>query len=114
MSLITNLKKRGLRDILNPRKWGIFMRSKKKYERIAVEDLQYRSEMVVYRMSLCKSCVQEGSCLHCGCKSPELFYDPQNWCSGGNWDSIKCREDWEKFKNQMGIDFMITYNPTAK
>lgn len=113
MSLIENLKKRGLKDVTNPRKWGVYFRfilnKLFPYRFIREKHMVAYCEQVVYRMSLCRQCVKNGSCVHCGCKSPELFLDGKNVCSADNWYEMLSPEQWEEFKEntqiQLGVQF---------
>lgn len=108
MSLITNIKKRGLKDALNPKKWKIFARYfffralKKEYPELSVPEF---IEQATYRMSHpgCRECVLKGECVHCGCKSPDLFIDKDNWCSGEHWYEMQPPHLWEEFKKMNDI-----------
>jgi hypothetical protein len=37
---------------------------------------QYKKEQAFYRAFLCSSCLNNGSCFHCGCSTPALFFAP--------------------------------------
>lgn len=133
MSLFENIKKRGLKDILRPRKWGIFvrfLRSKwmsedekltqdvfdifkekgidpstynidakliKEYSELTTP---HELEQIAWRMQFrdCRQCIKSGACVHCGCKSPELFYDRSNECSALNWTGMVDKETWDEWK----------------
>lgn len=107
MGIWENIKKRGLVDFLNPMKWKVFARYikmsvlKQEYEELNIPEYK---EQIVYRMNKCKTCVKRGECLHCGCKSPEVFYDKINECSGLNWFRMDDPEEWKKHKKQSGIN----------
>ena len=98
------------RDVINPAKWKIFARflgskiSDIKYKELTIPE--YR-EQIVYRMNKCPNCVENGSCVECGCKSPELFYDKENWCELRRWEEMIRPELWEDYKKLNGI----TINP---
>jgi hypothetical protein len=109
-----NWKKVRLRDVLNPKKWWIVVDAYiKKAEGVSLENckqameikwengenvaefwcqrvmgqsLKY-AEKVVERAQLCAGCVENGSCLHCGCSAPENMYSMINECSAGVWPS---------------------------
>jgi hypothetical protein len=108
MSLWQNIKKRGLKDLLNPLKWKVFVRSqvlralKKEYPEMQVPEYQ---EQIAYRMSRpdCRKCVTSGECHHCGCVSPDLFYEADNWCSGNEWEGMIPAVDWNQYKEDMNI-----------
>lgn len=119
MSIITNIRKRGLKDILNPKRWILYIRglrrgssgttlqiSKTDSLTLSNEELQSFIEQVIYRQSFteCKRCLKEGACIHCGCKSPELFYDKEMVCSGGNWNEMLLPKDWNEFKSDNEIE----------
>lgn len=109
MSLLHNLRRRGLRDILNPKKWKIFARYarlkalRKEYEELTIPE--YR-EQIVYRMTQpgCRECIAKGECVHCGCKSPELFFDKENECSGMFWFEMLEPDSWITYATEQGIE----------
>lgn len=55
-------------------------------------------EQVEFRAHLCRPCVNRGSCIKCGCKTPKLFYAPNKVDSLNRWGRILSEEEWEKFK----------------
>lgn len=112
MSIIKNIKKRGLKDILNPWRWKMFLRSKQReFQGIKLEQKEILSycEQVVYRTNLCKPCLKNGACTHCECAVPDLFYDKKMVCSGGNWVEMVSPEKWENYKKELGLEFRIVY-----
>ena len=134
MSLFENIKKRGLKDLLRPKKWWIYFRYlRSKYWRSdewggrdpliskdtsnhvpehefdidpkllkEYKELTNRHELeqIAWRMNFrdCSQCLRAGKCVHCGCKSPELFYDRTNECSAMNWFEMLDKEAWNEFK----------------
>lgn len=131
MSILKNFKRRGFKDALNPRKWRIFFRyvrswvksglyqSKAEEAGIPSKTLNEYSELttpheleqIVWRMSQesCRECLISGSCTHCGCASPELFYDRENWCSGMHWLAMVDEEMWTYTKAAQGIQIDQDY-----
>lgn len=105
-----NLTKIPLKDLINPTKWRIFARYlklkalKKEYGEFKVPE--YR-EQIVYRMNKCPECVIAKQCVNCTCKSPELFYDKDNWCEMDRWGKMVKPEAWDEYKKSKGI----TINP---
>lgn len=125
MSLLTNIRLRGFKDILNPERIKLYFRGKKRAKEgttlqiadgetlvVTNEKLQSFIEQVIYRQSFaeCKKCMEKGECIHCGCKSPELFYDELMVCSGGNWQEMKSPEDWQEYKKDIGIEITTVQN----
>lgn len=55
-------------------------------------------EQVLYRANLCRPCYVNGSCLECGCKTPEMFYAMAKVDSKERWGKMMNEEQWEKFK----------------
>jgi hypothetical protein len=108
MSILSNLRKRGLRDLLNPKKWKIFARSlalralKKEYSEMFVPEYL---EQVSIRMSNpnCRTCLENGECLHCGCKTPDLFFEKSMECSGLNWFSMLDPISWKEHRDSQDI-----------
>lgn len=56
------------------------------------------AEQVVYRSEECSDCLKRGYCEHCGCPTPELFYDRKNSCSGGKWGPMFDAKQWNEYK----------------
>lgn len=110
MSLLTNIKNRGFKDIVNPKRWIMFLKAlfTSKEE---TEDFQSYIEQIIYRQSFsdCLNCWKNGSCTHCGCKTPDLFYEKEMVCSGGNWVEMLSAKEWEEFKKDSGIKIGIIY-----
>lgn len=114
MSILNNIRKRGFKDILNPKKWKIFGRYiklkalKQEYEEIFIPEYL---EQVSIRMSNlgCRACLEGGECVHCGCKSPDLFFEKDMECSGGNWFSMIPSNMWEDYKKDSGIEVNDDY-----
>jgi len=124
MSLWSNIRKRGLKDILNPYRWVLFARAKVREEsgtiidigggeslKVRNEELQSYIEQIIYRQSFsdCGDCLKNGQCTHCGCKTPDLFYDKEMVCSGGNWNVMLSPDQWEEFKKDLGIKIGVIW-----
>jgi hypothetical protein len=61
-------------------------------------------EQVIYRASLCQDCYYNGSCLKCGCKTPDMFYSTNKVDSLGKWKEMLDKEQWNIFKVDNKID----------
>lgn len=117
MSIWTNIKNRGFKDLLNPKRWvmvldsfrgktvGTTLKIGDENVNFTNEQLQSYIEQVSYRQSFeeCRRCLNEGACTHCGCDR-SLFLDPKMVCSGGNWQEIKTPEEWRKFKKTLELE----------
>lgn len=57
-------------------------------------------EQILYRMNMCKECYVNGSCLECGCKTPEMFYAQAKVDSKGRWGKMMDKDKWEVFKQE--------------
>lgn len=114
MSLISNIRKRGLADIFSPKKWKIFARylylkiTGKEYAEMYVPEYL---EQIAYRMSRpgCRPCLEGGECTHCGCKSPELFFEKDNECSGLEWFAMMEKDRWEQHKKDLKLKINQDY-----
>jgi hypothetical protein len=72
---------------------------------LTIENPKHIKEQVLYRMSSAKPCLENGSCLYCGCDTPELFYEDRG-CKDPNkkcYPEMMDEENWEKFKNENNI-----------
>lgn len=43
------------------------------------------TEQAEVRAILCTPCTENGSCLSCGCKTPQLYYATNRSCSKAKW-----------------------------
>lgn len=43
----------------------------------------HRREQAFYRAYLCKPCLDNGKCMHCGCATPHLFFAPNKVDANG-------------------------------
>lgn len=74
-----------------------------------LENPKHIQEQILYRMSVAKPCLDNGSCLYCGCDTPELFYedrgckDPEKKC----YPEMMDEEKWKKFKDENHINFEL-------
>ena len=74
------------------------------FARTKGQDLWY-CELVTYRAMICSSCVNKGSCYHCGCTVPDNMLDKNNFCSATMWGPMNSQEEWEYYKKVYKIDF---------
>lgn len=114
MSILSNIKKRGLKDILNPAKWVIYIKylfHKQAGVKIPEDEIISYAEQVIYRSTHpgCQQCVRAGECVHCGCKIPELFFEKDMECSGGHWSAMRSPEDWENYKEMLQMTIEPKY-----
>jgi len=102
-SLISNLTKRGLKDI-NSHKIEVV----RDWEYIKANGLLLKSdeidsfcEQYIVRKIMCEECVRDGKCVDCGCEIIGLMSTPSSKCSLGNWSEIKNPIDWDEYKNNV-------------
>ena len=122
-SVLINIRKRGLKDILNPTKRKIFIRdylenkykwkilSEEEYAKlcecdkpdeavkiIPKEELLSYAEQLVYRSCQCGDCLNLGNCKHCGCVVPDNMFDKENSCSAEKWGPMLSPTEWQDYK----------------
>lgn len=122
-SILQNIRKRGVKDILNPVKRKVFIKdfledyfgwkilNQEEYEKlceceapdeavkiIPKEFLLSFAEQLVYRSAKCGECVQKGNCTHCGCVVPANMFDADNFCSAEKWGPMLPNGEWQQFK----------------
>lgn len=51
-------------------------------------------EQFAYRASICEPCMNNGSCLVCGCKTPGLFLANKG-CPAGKYPILLSKEEWK-------------------
>lgn len=101
--IFRNIKKRGLKDAANPKKWRIMANHMAGIDEIPL----YEAEQIVYRAGRCKPCVDAGECLHCGCEIQGAIASKDNWCSDGKWTAVMDKEDWDQYKADAGITIKV-------
>lgn len=112
------------KDVFSPRKWAAVAdaTAKKVVNGVTLErcqEVDYLSEqdpgaavalantmdvsveycqMVAYRAAQCFQCVVNGSCVGCGCTTPDNMFAAKNDCSEGFWGPIMSDADWREFR----------------
>lgn len=109
-SLWTNFRKRGLKDITNPKKIKNYLdgsKIKKEGIHLDYEEIMSYSEQLVYRSIQCRPCFKNGACLTCGCPKPlsSMVYDFV--CEDGNFGEMLPPKEWEQFKKDQDIIFQL-------
>jgi len=75
---------------------------------------EYIKEQVLYRMELCKECVDKPFCPNCGCVSPVLFFSATKTDALNKWGPMVNQEQWEQFKLTDEYKNLITNNETDR
>lgn len=76
----------------------------------------FKQEQVIYRMDMAKECVDNKSCLYCGCDTPAKFYsdegceDPVRKC----YPDMMDKTTWTKFKEEKGLDIKLEKDGNPK
>lgn len=107
LSIFTNLRKRGLKDVTNPEKVKAYLQGgeiKKNGIHLEVDEIESFCEQIIYRKSMCPGCFASDKCSHCGCEMPVSGYTPVNFCSAGIWGKMLPPDEWEKFKKDNLIE----------
>jgi hypothetical protein len=111
MSILTNIKKRGLKDIFSLRVVSYLESIWQKIfgVRILQKDMVAYSEQVVYKAFRCPECKAKGECVFCGCNFKDLSVSKDAVCSEGRWGKTMNEKDWEKYKSTYlpGTEFGI-------
>lgn len=110
MSILTNIKKRGLKDIFSNRVFAYIQSQWQKIFGIRVsskKDAIAYAEQVLFRKIMCPECAKAGACLHCGCAWDELATAQKSTCSQGRFGKIENANSWEEYKSKYlsGIEF---------
>lgn len=109
MSILTNIKKRGFKDIFSLR---VFSYIESKLQKIfgvfTKEDDQIAySEQILFKGIMCSECKEKGECIHCGCNFESISVSKSATCSQGKWGKVLNKKDWEdqKSKYMKGLKF---------
>jgi len=112
MGLLSNLKKKGLKDITDPKKWGVAAEYATMLLHgltLDIDEILPFSEQMVYRMQMCPQCVKGPECDKCGCAMPDGMVTPSNWCDGKEWIAYMEPDEWEAYKKKWGIVFSVMH-----
>lgn len=61
----------------------------------------HQLEQFMYRAYLCRDCLEDGKCKHCGCTTPNLFFAPRKMDSENKWPPFFFDKDgWNEYKEQ--------------
>lgn len=58
-------------------------------------------EQVELRKFLCQPCLENKACLHCGCKTPNVFYSPSKIDADNKWGPFMSEIQWNALKNNI-------------
>lgn len=58
-------------------------------------------QQVELRKMLCAPCLSNGKCLHCGCKTPNMFYSPSKVDSEGKFAEFLNANQWNALVNNI-------------
>lgn len=58
----------------------------------------YIKEQVLWRMEQCTPCLQNGRCILCGCKTPEMFYSNSKYDAANKFGPFMDEKTWNIFK----------------
>lgn len=70
---------------------------------------KYIVEQIYWRMSKCKPCLDNGKCLECGCKTPDMFYSAKKLDAKKKWMEFMTEDDWTSFKAGGYVNFLPLY-----
>lgn len=110
MGLIENIKRRGLKDITDPkviRAYISWLWIELFGYNIKSKDILSFAEQIQYRALKCKPCLDNGTCLHCGCPAQEKISNPKSACSNYQWEKLMSAEDWKIYKEDNKITFIL-------
>jgi zinc D-Ala-D-Ala carboxypeptidase len=61
----------------------------------------HEAQQIALRAYLCKPCLNNGKCLICSCKTPEMFYAPNKLDSAGKFAQFLNKDQWETLVNNI-------------
>jgi len=100
------------KDFINPKKWKLFVlnilrKALKKYD--SSDTTLSKSEMINYaiRVSKCYDCLENGSCLYCGCDTVGKFNSRQDTCSNNKWGKFLTDEEMKEYLKKYKLEFNL-------
>jgi len=94
-------------DILSPKKWwAAFKWYSTDHVKVPKDEILDIAELVIFRSKECPACVENGTCLDCGCNTMGKMVDPSEECSLGRWNSTTV-ENWRKTKEGLQLEFRL-------
>ncbi|MGB2789430.1 MAG: hypothetical protein WBC13_08925 [Dokdonella sp.] len=102
MSILTNIKKRGLKDIFSMR---VFSYINSKLQSIfgvwtVKKDQLAYSEQILFKGLMCPECKEKGECVECGCNFYDLSVAKNSVCSAGRWGEVMNSKSWAEYKSK--------------
>lgn len=61
----------------------------------------YILQQVELRKTLCAPCLENGKCVHCKCKTPNMFYSPNKIDSEGKFAEFLNEAQWKALINNI-------------
>lgn len=83
----------------------------------STEKEMHINQQALRRASLCSTCLDNQSCLYCGCDTPDAFFAPEKYDSKTKWGPMLSKEDWEDFQKVNGTEYFsdnILYDSVNK
>lgn len=68
-------------------------------------------EQLIIRMfdKECRRCMENGSCLHCGCDMSKV-YTSWDWCSKGNWGPmVESEKEYREMREEFPVEITVRY-----
>lgn len=99
-------------DFISPRRWRSFIIYLTRKWLNFIDGSEWTPEVweveqYMYRYLRCPACMDLGECTHCGCAIPERMHVRTDYCSAGRWGKFKTKGEWEKFKKDKKIKFVL-------
>lgn len=90
-------------DIINPYKWVSYIKGTS----ISVFLERHYMEQLLYRSFICRPCIDNKKCLHCGCDAWGKMLDPKSSCSAEKWGPMQSKEQWNRSVSNFGISYIF-------
>lgn len=105
-----------LKDIFSPKRWkAVYVWLIKLHLKWLGENDKYltTNELLQYsfRVAKCGDCLQNGSCLSCGCNSEGRINGISDTCSALKWGAFLSDDEMKEYLNNNFLEFNVEIKP---
>lgn len=109
-----------IKDIISPKRWlSVFVwllkKLVRKLDNSEVQLEAWEIEQYMFRILRCPDCVENKTCVHCGCDTMGRMMNRFDSCSQNKWGKFfESEKEWKDYKDSKDIYFSLLTSFTDK